>query len=129
MKERIATSVSKKGRPVSQSAVTTRANQNEGKRHKGADKDKEASCQACSARKIVPLELFSIVYKCIPGFLFFALLRYVIGLELTRVTISTNRIQNLNQRATWSFAFSRASGNFLAFSSSSHRLLVIFLFL
>ena len=77
----------------------------------------------------MPLELFSIVYECIPGFLFFALLRYVIGLELTCVTISTNRIQNLNQRATWSFAFSRASGNFLAFSSSSHRLLVIFLFL
>ena len=77
----------------------------------------------------MPLELFSIVYEYIPGFLFFALPRYVIGLELTRVTISTNRIQNLNQRATRSFAFSCASGNFLAFSSSSHRLLVIFLFL
>ena len=66
----------------------------------------------------MPLELFSIAYECIPGFLFFALLRYVIGLELTRVTISTNRIQNLNQRATWSLT--------LAFSLSSHRVLIEF---
>ena len=57
----------------------------------------------------------------------FALLRSMLGLNNSRHdAYSTNQMQNQNQFATWSHAFSRA--RLRAFASSSHWLIVMFTF-
>ena len=57
----------------------------------------------------------------------FALLRSVIGLENSRHPLNQSNTK-LKPFATWSLAFSRASGRLHVFTLSSHWLLVIFTF-
>ena len=57
----------------------------------------------------------------------FALLRSVIGIEISRHTVSQSD-SKLKPIVTWSLAFSRASGRLHVFALSSYWLLVIFTF-